>query len=50
MFYANLFVGEDRKYIMFMFNKKQYWLNRQSLARYLGVTLTPTVTQTHHIA
>ena len=39
MFYATLFVGEDRKYIMFMFNKKQYRLNRQSLARYLGVTL-----------
>ena len=39
VFYATLFVGEDRKYIMFMFNKKQYRLNRQSLARYLGVTL-----------
>ena len=39
MFYATLFVGEDRKYIVFMFNKKQYRLNRQSLVRYLGVTL-----------
>ena len=28
VFYATLFVGEDRKYIMFMFNKKQYRLNR----------------------
>ena len=40
MFYATLFVGEDRKYIMFMFNKKMYRLNRQSLVRYLGVTLS----------
>ena len=40
VFYATLFVGEDRKYIVFMFNKKQYRLNRQSLARYLGVTLS----------
>ena len=39
MFYATLFIGEDRKYIMFMFNKKMWRLNRQSLARYLGVTL-----------
>ena len=39
VFYATLFVGEDRKYIVFMFNKNQYRLNRQSLARYLGVTL-----------
>ena len=28
VFYTTLFVGEDRKYIMFMFNKKQYRLNR----------------------
>ena len=28
VFYATLFVGEDRKYIMFMFNKKMYRLNR----------------------
>ena len=42
MFYAPLFVGEDRKYIVFMFNKKQYRLNRQNLARYLGVTLSET--------
>ena len=42
VFYATLFVGEDRKYIVFMFNKKQYRLNRQSLARYLGVTLSET--------
>ena len=28
VFYATLFVGEDRKYIVFMFNKKQYQLNR----------------------
>ena len=40
VFYATLFVGEDRKYTMFMFNKKQYRLNRQSLARYLGVRLS----------
>ena len=40
VFYATLFVGEDRKYIVFMFNKKQWRLNRQSLARYLGVTLS----------
>ena len=40
VFYATLFVGEDRKYIMFMFNKKMWRLNRQSLARHLGVTLS----------
>ena len=40
VFYTTLFVGEDRKYIVFMFNKKQWRLNRQSLARYLGVTLS----------
>ena len=40
VFYATLFVGEDRKHIMFMFNKKMWQLNRQSLARYLGVTLS----------
>ena len=40
VFYATLFVGEDRKYIVFMFNTKQYRLNKQSLARYLGVTLS----------
>ena len=40
VFYATLFVGEDWKYIIFMFNKKQWRLNRQSLARYLGVTLS----------
>jgi len=39
VFYATLFIGEDRKYIMFMFNKKMWSLNKQSLARYLGVTL-----------
>jgi len=40
VFYSTLFVGEDWKYIIFMFNKKQWRLNRQSLARYLGVTLS----------
>ena len=40
VFYATVFIGEHRKYIMFMFNKKMWRLNRQSLSRYLGVTLS----------
>ena len=40
VFYTTLFIGEDRKYIVFMFNKKQWRLIRQSLVRYLGVTLS----------
>ena len=28
VFYATLFIGEDRTYIMFMFNKKMWRLNR----------------------
>jgi len=40
IFYATLFIGEDRKYIMFLFNKKLWRLDRHSLARYLRVTLS----------
>ena len=40
VFYATLFIGEDRKHIMFMFNKKLWRLDRRSLARYLRVTLS----------
>ena len=39
VFYATMFIGEDRKYIMFMFKKKVWRLDRWSFARYLGVTL-----------
>ena len=40
VFYATMFIGEDRKYIMFMFKKKVWRLDRWSFARYLGVTLS----------
>ena len=35
-----MFIGEDRKYIMFIFKKKLWRLDRRSFARYLGVTLS----------
>jgi len=50
VFYATLFVEQDRQYIGFMFQERSWRLDRQSLARYLGVRISKEPRYLHHLA
>ena len=50
IFYATLFVGNERAYIQFMFNETQWRLNRGDIARLLGVTIPDEPSSLHFMS
>jgi hypothetical protein len=50
IFYATLFVGDERAYIQFMFNETQWRLDRGDIARLLGVTIPDEPSSLHFMS